>query len=166
MRVFACPSVYTGPVQSVHIVYASTSGNVEHVVDVIETALREFLPGIALTRVRADAATPEELLKGDVLLLASGSWNTGGIEGQLNPFMHALLKEKAAGIDLAGKQVAIVALGDERYRYTAKSGDHMEEFVTTHGGVTLGERLVILNEPYGQEDAVNDWTKKLSSLLA
>lgn len=134
--------------------------------DVLAAELQALLPGLALTRVRADRATPEDLLNGDVLLLASGSWNTGGIEGQLNPHMHALLKEKAAATDLAGKKVAVVALGDARYRYTAKAGDHLEAFVNTHGGSVLGERLVIVNEPYGQEDAVKAWAKRFSSLLA
>ena len=150
---------------SLQIVYASTSGHTEYVVDRIEAALRAHNTGLALARVRADRATPEDLLKGDVLLLASGTWNTGGIEGQLNPYMHFLLKAKAAGIDLAGKKVAVVALGDQRYRYTAKAGDHLEHFVTTHGGTVLGERLVIVNEPYGQEEAVDAWTQKFSSLL-
>jgi len=153
-------------VKSLHVVYASTSGHTEYVIDVLATELLALLPGLALTRVRADAATPEDLSKGDVLLLASGSWNTGGIEGQLNPFMHELLKSKAAGIDLGGKKVALVALGDARYRYTAKAGDHLEEFVKTHGGEVLGERLVIVNEPYGQEAAVREWAKAFSTFLA
>jgi len=35
----------------------------------------------------AEKTQPQDLLSGDVLLLASSTWNTGGIEGQLNPHM-------------------------------------------------------------------------------
>ena len=148
------------PVQSLQIVYASTSGHTEYVIGRIAAAI----PGAVVTRV--ERATPETLLAGDVLLLASGSWNTGGIEGQMNPYMDFFLKRAAKDVDLSGKKVAIVALGDERYRYTANAGNLLEEYVKTHGGVVLGERLVIVNEPYGQEPAIDAWAKKISSLLA
>lgn len=146
--------------QSLQIVYASTSGHTEYVVGCIAAAI----PGAVVTRV--ERATPDTLLAGDVLLLASGTWNTGGIEGQLNPHMHVLLKGAAKDVDLQGKKVAVVALGDARYRYTANAGNHLEEFVKTHGGTLLGERLTIVNEPYGQEAAVDAWAKTLSTLLA
>jgi hypothetical protein len=42
----------------------------------------------------------------DILLLASATWNTGSIEGQLNPHMWELLKDKAKNLDLAGKRCA------------------------------------------------------------
>lgn len=149
--------------KTLQIVYASTSGHTEYVVGLLAEALK----GAAnVTVTRAERATPETLLAGDVLLLASGSWNTGGVEGQLNPYMHMLLKGKATAVALSGKNVAVVALGDSRYRYTANAGNHLEEYVKTHGGALLGERLVIVNEPYGQEEAVRAWAAELSSLLA
>ncbi len=150
---------------SLHILYASTAGHTEFVVDRVIERLNERNPSLVLSRVRADSATPDDVTKGDVLLLASGTWNTGGIEGQLNPYLHFLLRQKAAGIDLKGKRVAVIALGDRRYRYTAKSRDHLVEFVQTHGGEVLGEPLVIVNEPYGQESAIDAWTDTLSSHL-
>lgn len=145
---------------SLQIVYASTSGHTEYVIGRIATSI----PGATVTRV--EHATPETLLAGDVLLLASGSWNTGGVEGQMNPHMHFFLRGAAKDLDLKGKKVAIVALGDARYRYTANAGNLLEDYVKTHGGAVLGERLVIVNEPYGQEPAIDAWAKKLSSLIA
>lgn len=149
--------------KTLQIVYASTSGHTEYVIGIIAEALKGHA-NVTVTRI--ERATPETLLAGDALLLASGTWNTGGVEGQLNPYMHAFLKGAAKGVALNGRQVVVVALGDERYRYTANAGNHLEEYVTSHGGVLLGERLVIVNEPYGQEAAVEEWTKKLSALLA
>jgi flavodoxin len=150
-------------VPSLQIVYASTSGHTEYVVGVLGEALKEAAT-VAATRV--ERATADTLLAGDVLLLASGTWNTGGVEGQLNPHMHAFLHGAAKDLDLHGKTVAIVALGDERYRYTANAGKHLAEYVVAHGGALLGEPLKIVNEPYGQEDTVKAWAKKLSSLLS
>lgn len=158
-RAFRCT---LATVPSLQIVYASTSGHTEYVVGLIGEALKDR----AVTVTRVEHATPETLLAGDVLLLASGTWNTGGIEGQLNPHMDAFLKGPAKDVLLKGKKVAIVALGDARYRYTANAGNHFEAFVTTHGGEVLGERLTIVNEPYGQEEVVKAWVKTLSTLLS
>ena len=114
---------------------------------------------------RVERAMPETLLEGDALLLACGTWNTGGIEGQLNPYMHFFLNGTAKDVDLKGKKVAVVGLGDERYRYTARAGELLEQFVISHGGTLLGKRLRIVNEPYGQEATVKKWAEQLSSLL-
>jgi len=149
-------------VKTFQIIYASTSGHTEHVIGCIAEALNGH---VNVTVTRIERATPETLLAGDALLLASGTWNTGGVEGQLNPYMHAFLKGVAKDVALKGRNVAIVALGDERYRYTANAGNHLEEYTTSHGGALLGERLVIVNEPYGQEEKIRAWAEKISSLL-
>ena len=140
---------------SLHIIYASTSGHTEHVVDTLIALLAA--KGVKIAKQRAEESAPEDLLKGDVLLLASGTWNTGGIEGQLNPHMHDFLKIRAKDIDLKEKSVAVIALGDARYRYTAKADEHLKEFVEKHHGKILGEPLKIVNEPFGQEEAVRAW---------
>ncbi|MBM3227560.1 flavodoxin family protein [Candidatus Peribacteria bacterium] len=148
---------------TIQIIYASTSGHTEYVVRVLE----EFLRGqnVGCTLQRAEATKPEELLREDLLILASGTWNTGGIEGQMNPHMHDLLQDRAKGVNLAGKPVAIVALGDDRYFYTCRAGEHMRRFVLDHGGKILGDALLIVNEPYGQEERVKKWGGKIMKEL-
>ncbi len=148
-------------VPSIHAIYASTSGHTEYVVDQAIAAFK----GISLTKQRAEQALADDLLKGDMLLLASGSWNTGGVEGQLNPHMHELLKKRAADVHLAGKKVALIALGDSRYRYTAGSMKYLQEFVTSHGGQIIEPTLTIVNEPYGQEKKVEEWAVSISKNL-
>jgi flavodoxin len=150
-------------VSTLQIVYASTSGHTEYVVGLLAEAWKNAAD-VVVTRV--ERATPETLLAGGALLLASGTWNTGGIEGQLNPHMHAFVHGAAKDVDLTGRKVAVVALGDARYRYTANAGKHLEEYVAARGGTLLGERLTIVNEPYGQEEAVKKWAADLSALLA
>ena len=151
---------------SLHIIYASTSGHTEYVVDLIGKVLAEKAPTLTVSKVLAEQATPEDLVKASALILACGTWNTGGIEGQLNPHMHAFLLKRAAATDLKGQRVALVALGDKRYFYTARAGEHLKNFVETHGGKQIGETLTIVNEPYGQENQVHAWADTLLSLLS
>src|ERR1700730_3064712 len=79
--------------QALHIVFASTSGHTEYVLDMLAWSLREFVPEWDIERRMAEKTQPLDLLQGDILLLASSTWNTGGIEGQLNAHMKELLQD-------------------------------------------------------------------------
>jgi flavodoxin I len=148
-------------VTSLQILYASTSGHTEYVIGVLQEHLKQHVPKLQIAACRAEAAKPEDLMKGDLLLLASGTWNTGGIEGQLNPHMDDLLRGRAKDVDLRGKRVAIIALGDDRYFYTCRSNEHLRRFILDHGGTLLGDALLVVNEPYGQEERVCRWADTL-----
>jgi flavodoxin len=84
-----------------HIVFASTSGHAEYVVEALIEVLSALAPGRQIAATIAEKTQPEDLLRGDALVLASSTWNTGSVEGQLNPHMWVLLKEKAKNLDLA-----------------------------------------------------------------
>jgi flavodoxin I len=144
-----------------HIVFASTSGHTQYVVEALIDSLKITIPGWGIDETMAEKAQPQDLLSGDVLLLASATWNTGGIEGQLNPHMWALLHDKAKTLDLAGKPCACIGLGDHRYFYTARAADHLEHYVEVHHGRLIVPTLKIIDEPYGQEEAVRVWGKQL-----
>ena len=144
-----------------HIVFASTSGHTEYVVDALIDSLKSLAPGWEIAETMAEKAQPPDLLSGDVLLLASATWNTGGIEGQLNPHMWVLLHDKAKTLDLAGKPCACIGLGDHRYFYTARAADQLQHYVTVHHGRLIVPTLKIVDEPYGQEEAVRAWGKQL-----
>ena len=151
---------------SLHFIYASTSGHTEYVVGEAVAALAAKAPTVNVEVQRAEQTQPDDLLRGDFLVLASGTWNTGGIEGQLNPHMQVLLKDKAKDIDLRGRKVFLIALGDERYLYTARAMEHLRQFVTTHHGHVVVPELKIVNEPYGQENTVKKWVDQLCSHLS
>jgi flavodoxin I len=144
-----------------HIVFASTSGHTEYVVEALIDSLRGITPGWEIEQTKAEKAQPRDLLNGDVLLLASATWNTGGIEGQLNPHMGVLLHDKAKTLDLAGKPCACIGLGDHRYFYTARAADHLQHYVEDHHGRLIVPTFKIIDEPYGQEEAVAAWGKQL-----
>lgn len=153
---------------SLHIIYASTSGNTEYVVDVLKQSLLEKDSSLHITLERAERAGAEDFTKSDLLILASGTWNTGGREGQVNPYMFELLYKKAKDVDLAGKQCAVIGLGDHRYKYTARATEHMAHYIKGHKGNAFLPPLVIVDEPFGQEGKVKMWgeelLKKLSTL--
>jgi flavodoxin I len=148
-----------------HIVFASTSGHTEYVVDALIDSLKNIIPGWEIEQKRAEKAQPQDLLNGAVLLLASATWNTGGIEGQLNPHMWLLLQDRAKNLDLAGKPCACIGLGDHRYFYTARAADHLQDYVKVHHGRLIAPTLKIIDEPYGQEEAVRVWGMKMADVL-
>jgi flavodoxin len=144
-----------------HIVFASTSGHTEYVVDTLIDSLKGMVPAWEIEETMAEKTQPQDLLRGDVLVLASATWNTGSIEGQLNPHMWVLLQEKAKNLDLTGKPCACIGLGDDRYFYTARAADRLQHYVETHHGQLILPTLRIINEPYGQEETVRAWGKQL-----
>lgn len=148
----------------IHIIYASTSGHTEYVTQLLDAECR--MQNVECRMVRAEKAEPDDIQKSDVLILASGTWNTGGAEGQLNPHMDSFLKKRAKDVDLKGKKVAVIGLGDERYRYTCKAADRLEQWVKEHGGELGFDSLRIINEPYGQEEKVEEWGEELVRFLA
>jgi len=147
------------------IVFASTSGHTEYVVDALVKSLKRINPSWGVEATMAEKAQPEDFLTGDVLLLASATWNTGSTEGQLNPHMWGLLHDKAKKLDLAGKLCACVGLGDHRYFYTARAADHLEHYIEAHHGRLIVPTLKIIDEPHGQENAVAAWGKQLVDVL-
>jgi flavodoxin I len=146
--------------RSLHIVFASTSGHTEYVVDALIGSLKS-IAGWEIEKTTAEKTQPQDLLTGDVLLLASSTWNTGSIEGQLNPHMWVLLHDKAKTLDLAGKRCACIGLGDHRYFYTARAADHLQQYVDAHHGRLIIPALKIIDEPYGREEAIIVWGKQL-----
>jgi flavodoxin I len=155
----AAPQVI--PRRVLHIVFASTSGHTEYVVDALADVLKSIIPGWEIEETRAEKTQPQDLLSGDVLLLASSTWNTGGIEGQLNPHMWSLLNDRSKNLDLAGKPCACIGLGDHRYFYMARAADHLQNYIEAHHGRLLAPTLKIIDEPYGQEAAVRVWGRQL-----
>ena len=158
-------SSYNVSVKSVAFIYASGSGHTEWVVDHIASFLRSQLPGVSCTVVRAEQATAGSFNTADVIILGSGSWNTGGVEGQMHPHMFSFLTVTAKDVDLHEKPFGIIALGDDRYYYTARSGEHMRSFITSHNGTVPLLPLTIINDPYGQEERMEKWAKKLIDYL-
>ena len=143
-------------------IVASTGGHTEYAVQVI--AKHAKTKRITINIIKAEQATVATIQAADVLLFASSTWNTGGNEGQLNPHMLTCWKN-LKGVDLNGKQCAAIGLGDERYRYTAKAADHLEEMIMYLKGNQLLPAFKVVNEPYGQEKLLEKWADKFIATL-
>ena len=146
-------------------IIASTSGHTAFVLDTLVAYWARTAPEITVRMIRAEEAKPEDFLAGDLLVLGSGTWNTGGKEGQLNPFMHELLFDRAKSVDLKNKRVALLSLGDERYYFTTRCTEHFLKFIRDHGGKLLGMPLTITNEPYDQMERIEKWGAKLIAAM-
>jgi flavodoxin len=147
--------------RTLSIIYASTSGHTEHVVDTLIAALEAKSKDIRIVKQRAERTKPEDLTKSDATLLACGSWNTNNVEGQLSPYMFELLMKTAAALDLKGQPCAAIGLGDDRYFFTAKAAEHLANYLKNHNGKILLPTLKIVNEPYGQEEKIRTWANEL-----
>ena len=115
---------------------------------------------IVMTHV--EQTEPKDMLDGDYLLLASSTWDP--TEGFLPPDFRRFVKA-AKDIDLAGKPTIVIGLGDDRYYNTCRATAHLMQFARERGGKNLLPPLPIVNEPYGQEEAVQKWGGKLLEKL-
>ncbi len=158
-------TAYLHDMPSLHIIYASTSGHTEYVVDELVAFLAQKAPELTIERQRAEQAKREDLLRGDVLILGSGTWNYGGVEGQLNMYMHQLLFERSKDVDLSGKPIVLICLGDDRYYFTTRCTERFMQFVKLSHAKPLLMPLIIVNEPYGQEERVQKWSEKLIAAM-
>jgi flavodoxin I len=149
--------------QSLYIIFATTSGHTEFVVDTLTRSVE--LSDWEIETTLAEKASQQDMLQGAVLLLATSTWNTGGVEGQLNPHMSVLLEGKAKNLDLAAKPSACIGLGDHRYYYTARAADLLQDYIESHHGRLLLPALSIVDEPYGQEQVILGWGKQLANVL-
>ncbi len=155
--------------QNLTVIIATTSGHTQFVVDTVLSRWKETGVNVSVKIIRAELATAADFTDADILLLGSGTWNTGGVEGQLNPYMHELLFGKLKGIDLKGKPVLLVSLGDERYYFTTRCTERFMQFLKSANGKSLGIPLIIVNEPYDQMERINKWSdgagEKLRNIL-
>lgn len=151
---------------SIHIIYASTSGHTEYVAEVVSQALAHVQPSATITIERAEHASDHSVKQADLLILASSTWNTGNVEGQLNPHMQQLVHAVLQGTNLGGRSVAVIGLGDARYRYQCAAADHLEAFVKAHHGTLVEPTLRLIGEPYGQEEKVAEWAGAVLAAVA
>lgn len=151
--------------KTLNAILATTSGHTQFVLDTVIAHWKKTLPKLTTRIIRAESATVEDLTSCDILLLASGTWNTGGIEGQLNPHMHELLFEKLQHIDLKEKPVLLVSLGDERYYFTTRCTERFMQFLKNAHGKSAGIPLIIVNEPYDQTEKIEKWAEGMAEKL-
>lgn len=88
---------------SIAIFFGSTTGNTEHVAEMIST---EFGSLVSKTENITDIE-PEEMLEHDVLVLGIPTWNVGELQYDWEDFLPRM-----KGLDFSGKKIALFGLGD------------------------------------------------------
>lgn len=153
-------------IRTLTIIYATGTGHTEFVVDTVIAVVAETCPGVRLVKQRAEISKPDDMMKGDALLLACGTWNTNNVEGQLSPFMFDLLTVRGAKEDLKGMPAAAIGLGDARYFYTAKAADRLTEYLQTHHAKIMLPALKVVNDPFDQAAKIRVWAKEFAVKIA
>ena len=139
------------------IVYASTSGNVEFVVETVADLLVEA--GISCTLHRAEQTSIDVIKNNGTFILATSTWE----HGEINPFFDKLLAEMKT-TDMTGKRAAFIGLGDMRYEPVLfnQGIKLLKSLYLEKGGKDISDLLLIDGEPYNQiDDRIRPWTAKL-----
>lgn len=142
----------------IQIIYASTSGHTEAVVDRVAKAWRK--KGIKVALHRAEQVSMDVVKNNQLFVLASSTWN----HGQINPFFKKFLKELTeVKLSPADKKTAIIGLGDSRYEpvYVCESAVKLEKAWLAQGGKVVGKVLKIEGDPFTVLDTkVRAWAVK------
>lgn len=146
----------------IHAIYASTSGNVEKVVETVAGILRAG--GHTVTLHRAEQTPIELVTANSCFILATSTWE----HGVINPFFKPLL-EALKSTNCQGKRAAFIGLGDRRYEPVlfTEGMSILRNTWLQQGGQEIGEPLRMQGEPYAQiEYVVKPWTTSIMEALS
>lgn len=147
--------------KSVLFIYGSTGGNTEMVVDNLAELLKTKKHKVIVQR--AEMSNPKDLLKYDVVILASPTYGHGLLQDHMLTFTKKL-KE----IDLKGKACAVIGVGDPKYeaQYHIESATTLEKVLSEQGGKLLLPALRISGSPVRHLNGfIPHWGKKILALL-
>jgi flavodoxin len=133
----------------VYFIYASTSGNVEIVVEFVSQIFRK--KGLGTILCRSEQTNVDVVSKNHKFVFATSTWE----HGRLNPFFDHL-QEQMQTIDCLGKEAAFVGLGDRRYEPVlfCEGIEEVRRLWTKIGGRQIAKTLKIEGEPYNQLDPI------------
>lgn len=141
----------------VHIIYASTGGNTEHVMEQVAEVWQE--QGVQVVLHRAEQTPFSVVAENQFFLFSTSTWD----HGTINPFFKRLFDEMKSA-DFSGKVASFIGLGDRRYEhhYFCSGMTQLKDLWEKNNGVSIGVALTIGREPF--EDAievmVNKWANE------
>lgn len=145
----------------IHLIYASTSGNTELVVEKVAEVWQSA--GQTVELHRAERTSPDAIASNQLFVLATSTWE----HGQLNPFFKKLF-DALKNIDCSAKKAAFIGCGDMRYEPVLFCGgmETLRERWLTQHGQEAGERLKINGEPHVLlHTTVTSWAQTTLPLL-
>lgn len=150
-------SVHSHMPRSIQLIYASTGGNTEIVMEKVAELLEKR--GFAAQLHRAEQTNIAVIQDNQWFIMGTSTWE----HGALNPFFRKLVKEFKEE-SLQGKVAAFVGLGDTRYEPVlfCEGIEKVKRAWESRDGESLGETLKINGEPYGLLDSdVTVWTETI-----
>ncbi len=149
----------------INIIFGSTSGNTELVVDKVAEILRK--KNHQVTVIRGDLVDfdnlEKEIKQSDLTIFASPTYGHGILQEEIEPVHQYLLKLKTPG-----QKFAVIGLGDDKYDrlYNIEAAHILDETVATMDGTLVIDSLHINRAVLPQlETKVADWAKKLAKTL-
>ena len=142
----------------IDLVYASTSGNVEIVMETVARVLQQN--GFEIVLNRAEKTPIETIKKNKYFVFGTSTWD----HGQLNPFFQTLY-EAIQTVNFQNKEAAFVGLGDRRYEPVlfCEGINKIHGLWSEKGGKKIGTVLKIQGEPYENLDSkVVPWASELA----
>merc|ERR1719379_1120777 len=121
-QVATVPVARSNAQMSVGLLYSTTTGNTETVAGYVEAATGASMADIA-------DVSPDDLMAFDGLICGAPTWHTGADTERSGTAWDEFIYGDLAGMDLAGKKVAIFGLGDQA-GYGDNFCDAMDELVT------------------------------------
>jgi flavodoxin len=142
-------------------VYASTSGNVEFVIDTIADHWRQA--GHLVETHRAEVTSIDIVTQNQLFLFGTSTWE----HGELNPFFVPLY-EKLQTIDCTNKSAFFVGCGDYRYEPVLfnRGIQLIQERWESQGGQVNYHPLKINNDPsLSLHNLIEPWINQTKDLL-
>lgn len=147
---------------TIHAIYASTSGNVEWVIDTIADAWR--LAGHQVNTHRAEITSPDVIAENDLFLFGTSTWE----HGELNPFFVKLY-EAMEKMDFSNKSAFFIGCGDFRYEPVLFNAgiQFIVDRWKNNSGTELYHTLKFNNDPKLSADKLlQPWITATTELLA
>lgn len=146
---------------TIHLIYASTSGNVERVMEMVAQTLKNR--DIKSILSRAEKTKADIIKKNSKFIFGTSTWE----HGRLNPFFKNLFEDMQK-LNFHDKQAAFVGLGDTRYEPVlfCEGMEKLRDLWLKNGGEELATPLKIEGEPYEKlYSVVEPWADLLTKTL-
>ncbi|RJR15368.1 hypothetical protein C4579_02430 [Candidatus Microgenomates bacterium] len=148
---------------NVLIAYATNSGSTFTASQQVKKILEDKDHAVTLKKI-VDT-NPEELQSPDLIIFATPSWLVNKQDGMPHDQMWAFM-EAHKDLQLNGKKVAVMGLGDRSYTKFCGAVDHLEPYVEQVGGKLALPSLRIDGYYFSEKNPqlVEEWASKVASI--
>lgn len=142
------------------VLFATMSGNTERVAEYLKQEIPKVLPELETTVSNMIDATEDIFMDFDLIIIGSSTWTDGTLNPIAEEFFDRLTQSETR---FDHKKFAIFGLGESYYPEFCTVVEITTEFVTTRGGVVIGEGLKL--DGYVDENMQEAVTAWITSIL-